>query len=123
MYEDLIGQVEEAVERSSNWASTGWKMNFGERALEANSIEEAKPLPNSFVFREEAVNYWNQVELSSKDAADAGKQALEALKKGDMRRAVDSVYLSLYIERPYAFGSKTWKSVYEAIQNEAQGVL
>ncbi|MDP6246615.1 MAG: hypothetical protein QF560_01695 [SAR324 cluster bacterium] len=120
MYEDLIGQVEEAVALSRNWAHKGWEMNFGDRALNANSLSEAKALPRSFVFREEAINYWNQVELSSKDATEAGTQALEALKSDDLRSALDSVYLSLYIERPYAFGSKTWKSVYESVQNEAK---
>ncbi len=121
MYEKLIGMVEDAVDLSRRWAQSGWKTRFGERGVEACSLSEALDLPPNFVYREEAVDYWTQVQMIGSDAAESGKKAIEALKNGDLKRAEDSVYFSMYIEKPYAPNSKTWKPVYEAVKQEMNG--
>lgn len=121
MYEKLIKQVVEAINLSSSWAQTGWKTSFGERGVEACSLPEALELASNFVYREEAVDYWTQVQLIGGDAAESGKKALDALKNGDLKRAEDSVYFSMYIEKPYAPNSNTWGPVHEALKQEMTG--
>ena len=59
------------------------------------------------------MNYWNQVQLTGKDAADAGQKALDALKNGNTAQAIDALYLSQYIEKPFAESSKLWSVLYE----------
>ena len=118
MFEDMIPRVEEAVEHSRKWAENGWSMGFGPKSAPVNSLKEAEALPVSFIYREEAVNYWRQVRLMGNDAADSGEKALEALKKGDIDAAEKALYLSVYIERPYEMYASGWKSLYDALKGK-----
>ena len=113
MVDDLIITLQHAIEISRNWANTGWPATFGPRNIEVVSLEQAKALPRNFVFSQEAVNYWNQVQLTGNDAADAGQKALDALKNGNTAQAMDALYLSQYIEKPFAESSKLWSVLYE----------
>lgn len=114
MFEDFICRVEEAISCSGNWAEKGWPVTFGPRNVAVSSLKEAKSLPVTFLYRQEALNYWNQARLMGNDAADAGKKALDALKNGNMRAAHDALYLSQYIEKPVADNAGTWHPLYEA---------
>ena len=114
MYEELIKKTEAAIDDSMNWAERGWTVSFGPRQTEINSLQEAEELPETFVYRSEAINYWKQVRLTGYDAGISGKKALESLKKGDLKDAEDHLYFAQYVEKPFAESSKTWLNVYAA---------
>jgi hypothetical protein len=116
MFEDLISQVQEAITCSRNWADKGWTVTFGPRNVEVSSLKAAQSLPGNFIFRDEAVNYWKQARLMGNDSADAGQKALDALKSGNLQAADDALYLSQYIEKPFAEHARTWWPLYEAFQ-------
>jgi len=116
MFEDLIRRVEEATAASRQWAETGWPATFGPRGVAVPTLREAKALPKNAVFREEAVNYWNQARLIGNDAADAGQKALDALRRGDLSAADDALYFCQYVEKPFAEQAKTWLPLYEAFR-------
>uniref|UniRef100_B3ELT0 Uncharacterized protein n=1 Tax=Chlorobium phaeobacteroides (strain BS1) TaxID=331678 RepID=B3ELT0_CHLPB len=118
MFEDMIPQVEEAVKISRSWANNGWSMGFGPKSAEVNSLEAAEALPVSFIYREDAVNYWHQVELLGNDAADSGEKAISAMRSGDATAVENALYLSQYIEKPLAGKTSTWKSLYEALKEK-----
>ena len=118
MYQELIQQVQEAIERSNNWAETGWSITFGPRGVDVSSLQQAQDLPKNFVFREEAVNYWNQVQLTGKDAAKAGEKALSSLEKNDLKAAEDALYLSQYFEKPFTKDAQTWQPVHQAAKKK-----
>jgi|TARA_Y100000294_G_scaffold171483_1_gene185019 hypothetical protein len=118
MYESLIKQTQKAIEHSLKWAETGWGMTFGDRQVNVGSLKEAEELPPHFVYREDALNYWKQVQLTGSDAAASGKKALAALEREDFKGAEDFVYCSMYHEKPFAAKAKTWKLVYDAVKQE-----
>ena len=90
MVDDVITTLQNAIEISRNWAKTGWSVTFGPRNTEVLTLEQAQALPKNFVFREEAVNYWRQAQLTGNDAADSGEKALKALKNGNLSVAADA---------------------------------
>ena len=118
MYEDLIKKTEAAIDNSLHWAERGWSATFGPRQTEINSLQAAEELPETFVYRMEAINYWKQARLTGHDAGVSGKKALASLKKGDLKDAEDHLYFSQYVEKPFEEFSKTWVSVYEAVKAE-----
>jgi hypothetical protein len=118
MYEDLIKKTEAAIDTSLHWAERGWSVTFGPRQTEINSLQAAEELPDTFVYRMEAINYWKQARLTGHDAGVSGKKALASLKKGDLKDAEDHLYFSQYVEKPFEEFSKTWVSVYEAVKAE-----
>ena len=118
MYEDLIKKTEAAIDNSLHWAERGWSATFGPRQTEINSLQAAEELPDTFVYRMEAINYWKQARLTGHDAGVSGKKALASLKKGDLKDAEDHLYFSQYVEKPFEEFSKTWVSVYEAAKAE-----
>jgi hypothetical protein len=116
MVDDIIITLQNAIEISRNWAHTGWSVTFGPRNTEVLSLEQAKALPKNFVFREEALNYWRQAQLTGNDAADSGVKALNALKTGNLSVAADALYFSQYIEQPFAGYSRLWRDLYETVK-------
>ena len=118
MYEELIKKTEAAIDNSLHWAERGWPVTFGPRQTEINSLQAAEELPETFVYRMEAINYWKQARLTGHDAGVSGKKALASLKKGDLKDAEDHLYFSQYVEKPFEEYSKTWFSVYEAAKAE-----
>ena len=115
MVDDVITTLQNAIEISRNWAKTGWSVTFGPRNTEVLTLEQAQALPKNFVFREEAVNYWRQAQLTGNDAADSGEKALKALKNGNLSVAADALYFSQYIEQPFARYSSLWHDLYETV--------
>ena len=118
MYEELIKKTEAAIDNSLHWAERGWSVTFGPRQTEINSLQAAEELPETFVYRMEAINYRKQARLTGHDAGVSGKKALASLKKGDLKDAEDHLYFSQYVEKPFEEYSKTWFSVYEAAKAE-----
>ncbi len=122
MSEDLIYQVEEAITASRKWAETGWPVTFGPRNVEVSSLKQAESLPKTFVFRQEAANYWMQAKLTGNDAADSGQKALDALKTGKLSAAANALYFCQFIEKPFAEQAKTWLPLYEACKGKLAGL-
>ena len=118
MYEELIEKTEKAIELSMNWAKNGWDVSFGPRQTKVNSLEEAEGLDKTFVYRDEAVNYWKQARLTGYDAGVSGQKALEALKNEDLKSAEDHLYFCQYIEKPFADSSKTWADLYKDVKEK-----
>lgn len=121
MSEDVVYQVQEAIDHSRKWAETGWPVTFGPRNAEVSSLKQAQSLPKNFIFRQEAINYWNQAKLTGNDAAESGQKALDALEAGDVAAADNALYFCQFIEKPFADYSKTWLPLYEAFK-ELQAV-
>lgn len=119
MYEALIQQTEEALDRTSKWVEAGWSAAFGPRGVVVGSLKEAMVLPRTAVYREEAKYYWRQVVLTAEDTSAYGRKALDALRAGDICRAVDALYFAQYMEKPIADKSATWLPLYEAAMEEA----
>ena len=122
MSEDVIYQVQEAIECSRKWAETGWPVTFGPRNVEVSSLAQAQSLPKNFVFRQEAVNYWNQAKLTGNDAADSGRKALDALKNGNFSAAENALYFCQFIEKPFVECAKTWLPLYEVFKEQCSGL-
>ena len=118
MHEDLIGRIMEAIDRSKEWAEKGWKVTFGRREVEVSSLHQAQRLPQNFVCRKEAVNYWTNVNQTGREAAGYGKKAIAALKRNDIKAAEDAIYFSKYLEKSFADNTRTWKPVHEAVKRE-----
>jgi hypothetical protein len=114
--EDVIVMVEKAIEKATKWQESGWPAAFGNRQVEVSSLKAAESLPRNVVCRDEAINYWRQVRLAGHDTAEAGKQALEALKNGKLGDADDALYLCQYLEKPFEHQASTWMPVYEAFR-------
>ncbi|GMT49272.1 MAG: hypothetical protein IEMM0008_0811 [bacterium] len=119
MSQDMKSKVKKAIDRSMKWAETGWETSFGPRKTPANSLKQAKELPDGFSFKLEAVSHWEMIQEAGEDCAKHGKKALEALEKGNMKEAIDSVYCAQYLEKFYEKQSKTWKPVYEEMAKQA----
>ncbi len=122
MSEEVINQVQEAIACSRKWSETGWPVTFGPRNTEVSSLQQAQSLPKNFVFRQEALNYWNQAKLTGNDAADSGQKALDALKNSNVFAADNALYFCQFIEKPFAEYSKTWLPLYEAFKEKRAGV-
>ena len=117
MYEELTRKVEAAVEASSHWSETGWPATFGTRNVEVPNLKAAEALPKTAVFREEAMNYWRQARLAGTDMAAAGRNALDALKRGDLAAADNALYLCQYLEKPFEGHANTWGPLYEEFRS------
>ena len=96
--------------RSFAWAQTGWQVTFGPGGVEVSSLQQAGALPENFVYREEALDYWCTVMQLGIEAAACGEKSITCLKKGDLKTAEDWVYQALFIECPCAQYSATWKT-------------
>lgn len=105
-------RVEEAVARSQHWAEEGWLMTFGSREEVVASLQQARELPEAFVCRAEAVDYWQVVAQTGHEAASWGQKALAALRQHDLDVAERAIYQAQYLERPFARRSATWQPVY-----------
>ena len=101
-----------------NWAKNGWDVSFGPRQTKVTSREEAEGLDKTFVYKDEAVNYWKQARLTGYDAGISGQKALEALKNEDLKSAEDHLYFCQYIEKPFADSSKTWADLYKDVKEK-----
>ncbi len=114
--EELIKACESALDRTKKWATDGWEMHFGGRQITISSLKEAEELPHNSFNRLEAIAYWKRVQHASEDAALWGQKALDALKKGDLKSADDSVYFCMIVEKPLREITPTWGPVYEGIK-------
>jgi hypothetical protein len=100
--------IQKAIQEAQEWPVKGWKMEFGPKRIPVNNLEEANKLSNKFVYRQEALAYWERVAYTSEDVVQWGKKALEALKKGDIKEAKDCLYFAVIIEKPLNDKAPTW---------------
>ena len=115
MYEDLIELASKAVDRSLQWAQIGWPVTFGRKGKEVSSLQGAQELPENDIYREEALDYWSNVELLGQDAAAYGRKSISFLEKGELKAAESLIYQALYTERPCARYSTTWGIVHDSV--------
>lgn len=115
---DAIAQdIQRAIGSSRKWAETGWPTTFGRMERPVNSIKEAEALEKSFVYRLEAVSYWNRVRDAGEEAATWGERALASLKKGDIGDADDSLYFAVFLEKPLRSDAPEWAPVYAKLKS------
>jgi len=119
MGQNIEQLIQAAIDKSEKWHTEGWKVTFGTRSTEVNSLEEAEKLPRNFVYRLEAIAYWTRVKGSGAEAADWGRRALASLKKGDMTDVNDSVYYAMVVEKPINDKAPTWAPVVQALTSKA----
>jgi len=117
MMDDMIRQVEAAIDTCTRWHESGWAATFGVRNVEVPNLKAAESLPKTAVYRDEAVNYWLQVRLAGADTAESGRKALDALKRGDLEAAENALYFCQYIEKPLEGHANTWIPLYEAFRS------
>lgn len=110
---ELTQDIERALSVSKTWAETGWPMTFGKQPRSVNTIKEAEKLEESFVYRLEAISYWTRAKAAGEEAAVWGAKALQALKRGDLKDADDSLYFAVYLERPVRGEAPVWGPVYK----------
>lgn len=115
--EDAIKEIESALQKTEKWTQSGWNITFGRRNVEVNNKPDAEKLPFGTAYGLEAQEYWNMVELISKDCVTWGRRAIESLKKGDMRDADDSVYFAMHWEKQIDKSSPTWASAYSKVKS------
>lgn len=109
--------LDKAIVEAENWANTGWKVTFGSRNVEVNSIKEAAELKPSFHNRLEAVSYWDDVNTVGGETAAYGRKAKESLGKGDLHGAKNALYFARFIEKRINEDTPTWGPVYAAIES------
>ncbi|MBF0453429.1 MAG: hypothetical protein HQL72_01275 [Magnetococcales bacterium] len=113
---NAMQQLDKAINEASNWAVSGWKMTFGPRHVEVNSLKEANALAESFHNRLEAISYWVDVETVGAETAEQGKKAKVALEKGDVKGAVNAVYFARYLEKRINDETPTWGPAFSALE-------
>lgn len=116
MSQELIQEIEKAVESSKHWGEKGWELKFGPRQYPVNNLAEAEALKHGHAFKDEAVAYWKRAQQCGEECAEYGERAIEALKKGDMRAADDALYYAMFMEKFYEKQTRTWKPLYDKIK-------
>ncbi|MBF0124675.1 MAG: hypothetical protein HQL60_04995 [Magnetococcales bacterium] len=116
--QDLITQLQQAIQRASDWATSGWPMRFGSHQVEVSSLPAAEKMPRSFANRQEALAYWTNVAMVSQESISYGEKALKALQKGDLPAAYDALYFARFIEKRLNEASPTWGGICDAVINQ-----
>jgi len=117
MNDELKEILKTAIEKARNWATEGWKVTFGPREYEVNSLTDAEELAREFPYREDALGYWKNVKAISEEVISNLEKALAALEKGDLKRAENMAYAAQYFEKPLEKFTNTSRPVFERIQN------
>ncbi|MDH4128618.1 MAG: hypothetical protein OEV44_07700 [Spirochaetota bacterium] len=117
MNKEIIQMIKKAIDQTKEWSNKGWSITFGPGEIEVASLKQAIDLQNTFLYKEEAVSYWNTVKIISEDIIRSGEKALIALEKGDTKFAKDMIYSAQYAERPYEKYTQTWKPIYNKFKN------
>ncbi len=115
MSENIAQLIQNAIAESKAWPTKGWDVTFGFRRTPVTNLEAARALDSTFVYKIEAVAYWERVERASGEAAAWGQKALDAFNKGDLQGADDCAYYALLVEKPIREKSVTWDPVVKAI--------
>ena len=116
MSKEVINQLKTTIEQVRNWPTAGWKVTFGIRETEVNSLSVAMDMPREFQHRQEAIAYWKNVEDISQHITPYLEAALEALEKGDLKLAEDKSYFANYFEKPLERDTQTCRKVWESIR-------
>ena len=117
MSQEVINHLKTAIDSVRNWHTNGWKVTFGFRETEVNSLQAAMDMPKEFQHKEEAIAYWKNIEGMSTHITPYLEAALDALEKGDLKTAEDKSYFAYYFEKPLERDTQTCKSVWEKIRD------
>ncbi|MBF0310670.1 MAG: hypothetical protein HQL56_14195 [Magnetococcales bacterium] len=115
----LAQALESAISRAEGWAVNGWKVTFGPGNVEVNSLSAARTTPANFVYRQEAISYWQNIEMAGVETAAQGRKALEALSRNDLHAAGNALYLAVFLEKKINSGTPTWGPVQALLQKQA----
>jgi hypothetical protein len=116
MDKNLEQHLQQAIDRSRQWAIDGWPVTFGDREVVVSSLHQAQSLPANAVHRLVAVDYWRNVAQIGHEAAIWGEKALKYLAGNDLKAAEDAAYFARYLERPLAQHTMTWEPVHELLK-------
>jgi hypothetical protein len=116
MSENIAQLIQTAITASKEWPTKGWDVTFGPRKTPVNNLATAEAFDETFVYRLEAVAYWQRVVRSSGEAAHWGQKALDAFNKGDLADAEDCADFALLIEKPIREKAPVWEPVVKAIR-------
>lgn len=116
---ELGAKLGVAIETAENWAVDGWRMTFGNRDVEISSLKKAEESPMTFVYREEAVSYWRQIDEMGQETAAQGKKAMAALDNDDLKAAADAVYFARFIEKRINKETPTWGPITDELMRRA----
>ena len=117
MDKDIEQQLQQAIDRSRQWAIDGWPVTFGEREVVVSSLHQAQDLPANAVHRLVAIGYWQNVAQTGIEAATWGEKAMQQLVDNDIQAAEAAVYYACYLERPLAGHTMTWEPVLKSLRN------
>ncbi|MEO5367815.1 MAG: hypothetical protein H7831_15930 [Magnetococcus sp. WYHC-3] len=95
----LLQAVEKSIAEARAWADSGWPMTFGGRGEAVNSLGEAEAKSERFVYRQEAINYWRDVQEMGEECAASAEKAKAALESGSPQRAADQLYFASFVEK------------------------
>lgn len=93
-------KLKKSIERAKNWNKDGWMVTFGPGQVEVASIQQAMDLPKEAPNRQEAIAYWNNVQVISIEVTKYLEGALADLEKGDMKALGNKLYAAQYHEKP-----------------------
>jgi hypothetical protein len=116
MDKDIEQQLQQAIDRSRQWAINGWPVTFGDREVVVSSLHQAQNLPASSVHRQVAVGYWQNVAQTGLEAATWGEKAMQHLADNDIQAAEAAVYYACYLERPLAGHTMIWEPVLKSLR-------
>lgn len=119
MLEEIVKDIHRAVDNSRNWGVNGWPMTFGKQNRPVNSQKDAEGLEKTFVYRLEAISYWDRVNDAGKEAATWGERAISSIQKGDLKDADDSLYFAVFLEKPVRGDAPEWGPVYAKFKSQA----
>ncbi|OSM05102.1 hypothetical protein [Magnetofaba australis] len=113
--EQIISQLDQAIDAASKWADTGWTMKFGPYNDEVNSLQAAREKPETFVYRLEAIAYWEDIQEQGAETVAQGQKAKEALQNGNMMLARQAVHHAMFLEKKVNDKAPTWGKLFTAM--------
>jgi hypothetical protein len=116
MDKDLEQHLQQAIDRSMQWAIDGWPVTFGDREVVVSSLDQAQNLSENAVHRQVALGYWDNVCRLGHESAAWGRKAMKHLADDDLEAAEAAVYYAWYLERPLAQQTMTWEPVHEHLK-------
>ncbi|MBF0158925.1 MAG: hypothetical protein HQL58_05325 [Magnetococcales bacterium] len=114
----LIEQLQQTIQKASDWVTSGWPVCFGHNQVNVPSLPAAEKMPHNFVNRQEALAYWHNVALASRESVEYGQKALAALQQGDLSSAYDALYFARFVEKRLNEVSATWAGICDAVNRQ-----
>jgi primosomal protein N'' len=114
--QQLMAQVKAATETARNWHLKGWTMKFGPYQNEVNSLAAANEMNDRYQNRQEALTYWQQIEMASNETVAQGEKAMAALAQGNVDGAKRAVYYAMFVEKKFDESAPNWGPVFNVLK-------